>query len=183
MDYLYCYDNDNILQNVTVQNLYSSSGTTLSGDLTVTGSFSGGINANGNTITLDLTNRKITDGSIISSFANIIGNPQYKLLLRDDMAPGRYHLASEVDALTGSFDICVTSNPGIPIATLNSDNMSFIPGEEDEHQNWEYRLEYDSSFQQLDLCYSKYSGEQYFYKRCHTICWKIKKSADASNQF
>ncbi len=117
----------------------------LAGTLTLTGSIgavsNSVINANGNTIVLDYTNRTVTSGAMIS-IKNVSEDVVFRIELKDDQNVGTYTIASNAGSFVDQFHISVG---GDIVGTLNRENDFF------EFGNYSYAMGWDNNTQQLKL--------------------------------
>ena len=123
------YGGQNRLGNVTVDTLANYSNVILTGDLVVKNMIcgSGSIDADNHAITLDMTQRTVSDDFMIRDRTDFRNISKYNLLLRGAM-PGRYHIAQYVDSLTDTYDICLSTAPDTIIGSLSrANNWTFTP--------------------------------------------------------
>ena len=117
---------------------------TLAGDLTLGSSintFDAGVDAAGNTITIDLTGRNINSGAFVN-FSKISEDAKYRLNVKTIQKFGRYQFGYEVGSFIDSFSVYCGDEY---IGTLSATNESVTNGD------WTYTLIYDQDQQTYSL--------------------------------
>ena len=136
--------------NITVNSLSVESGygtSVLTGNIIVKQGVGlyGTLDAQGNTITIDMSSRKISDDYFINNLYLISEDAVFTVCLSEDMSPGVYRLASGVGSFVDSFNLTLNSNPDNVLGILNNENQTIST------DIWDYCLHYNSTDQTLDL--------------------------------
>ena len=116
----------------------------LAGTLSIKGNigFGGGvINAHGNTILLDYTQRTTASGAIIA-VNRVSDDVIFEIAIRDDQSIGTYTIASNAGSFIDTFNVTIG---GELIGTLTSEESSF------EYGNFAYSMGWNQNNQNLTL--------------------------------